>query len=119
MASYPPSACFCAFASYSIHEPAPLERLHFFSAAAVVGDECVIDVNVDVRRAADDDGRECVVEPVWQRVKILAYNDASGEHEVVDVRDDGMTDPSRAQWLPLFAQRTKPRVKDDDDDDDA
>ena len=87
--------------------------------AAVVGDECVIDVNVDVRRAADDDGRECVVEPVWQRVKILAYNDASGEHEVVDVRDDGTTDPSRAQWLPLFAQRTKPRVKDDDDDDDA
>jgi len=87
--------------------------------AAVVGDECVIDVDVDVRRAADDDGRECVVEPVWQRVKILAYNDASGEHEVVDVRDDGTTDPSRAQWLPLFAQRTKPRVKDDDDDDDA
>ena len=58
--------------------------------AAVVGDECFVDFNVDMRG-----GKDRGVEPVWQRVKILAYNELSGEHEVVDVRDDGTTDPSR------------------------
>ena len=43
----------------------------------------------------------------------------SGEHEVVDVRDDGTTDPSRAQWLPLFSQRTKPRVEEKAENEDA
>jgi hypothetical protein len=99
-------------------EPTPIDR--FFRSrgerwgAAVVGDECFVDFNVDMRG-----GKDRGVEPVWQRVKILAYNELSGEHEVVDVRDDGTTDPSRAQWLPLFSQRTKPRVEENAENEDA
>ena len=80
---------------------------------AVVGAECRMDVNVDMRDDDEKDAREVAdasepVTPVWQRVKIVDYNPTSGEHMVVDVDEDtGVPDPSRYSWLPLCMQRTR------------
>ena len=82
---------------------------------AIVGAECRMDVNVDMRDAneKDDDDDDTgdsppkPVAPVWQRVKIVDYNATSGEHMVVDIDDvTGVPDPSRNTWLPLCMQRT-------------
>ena len=80
---------------------------------AIVGAECRMDVNVDMRdvNEKDDDDSDSPptpVAPVWQRVKIVDYNSTSGEHMVVDIDDaTGVPDPSRNTWLPLCMQRTR------------
>ena len=83
--------------------------------AHVVGKELKMDINVDMRDFPADKGD---VKPIWQRVKIIAYSSTSGEHQVVDVKEDGTTDPTRIHWLPLCMQRTAPDDGDDDGDDD-
>ena len=72
-----------------------------------------MDVAVDMRDFPVD---RQPVEPSWQRVKIISYNPTSGEHQCVDIKDDGETDPSRAVWLPLCMQRTRARADDAADD---
>ena len=80
---------------------------------AVLGYEFDMDVAVDMRDFPVD---RQPVEPSWQRVKIISYNPTSGEHQCVDIKDDGEPDPSRAVWLPLCMQRTRARAAADDDD---
>lgn len=80
---------------------------------AVLGHEFDMDVAVDMRDFPVD---RQPVEPSWQRVKIISYNPTSGEHQCVDIKDDGETDPSRAVWLPLCMQRTRARADDAADD---
>jgi hypothetical protein len=83
---------------------------------AVLGQEFDMDVAVDMRDFPVD---RTPVSPSWQRVKIIAYNPTSGEHQCVDIKDDGEPDPSRAVWLPLCMQRTRARADVSAADDEA
>ena len=68
----------------------------------------------DHYRWAKDGGRY-----ISQERLLELLTDMPASTLVVDVRDDGTTDPSRAQWLPLFSQRTKPRVEENAENEDA
>ena len=73
---------------------------------AVVGQTFEINTNVDMRDFRDDDDTKDR-DPVWQLVKIVDYNNPTGEHQVVNVDADGKPDRDQAMWVPLFTQHTR------------
>ena len=73
---------------------------------AVVGQTFEIDTNVDIRDFCDE-GDTKDRDPVWQLVKIVDYNNPTGEHQLVNVDADGKPDREQSMWVPLFTQHTR------------